>query len=566
EGPGPKPVDPDEVVEGIPTYATFNFVVQEGGAGTRAMSGDAGGESNAVNNLRMLIFKGSNDSIEANVYATGSALKSQTVKVSSGEKKIFIVANAGGRSNLNAELSAFQPGSSTKGKVADLLGVIDLVASEPSYLTATPYIPSTVPSGVPGLATLVDQTAGHVMTNALDNRCIKILNANVDSTDSNTGAPSAVTDNTNATNSITIGIQRTVAKVSTIYAASATSTVDGRGTLGGLKSVLQNVNRSLYLFQKFSGYPIPNPLPNPLTSYPQSPYYEYTAAPADTAKWKNHYYSYPAGDLAAMATTVGTSYYLTENTQGDPNHYRGSVSYVAIQGQYFPKANSHPAVLNYIAGPARGTTAPYNDSITFNAGTRVFTVKSTRYPAAAITTYATGAKLYQVRGMLGATGIPDSMFFTDREAAYFVAWCINGGNPTAAPGAGGFDPSGTNYNKLPAGYTSPSATAEYTTITSLTYDKQTNNNPGAALVYEYDQGYTYYRVPLYNPNGSPKTGVIRNHWYKVDVKAFKGIGETGLDDLNYPPDTPEEQGQTFVTATITIDPWRVVDVPVDVVE
>ncbi|MDR2139748.1 MAG: hypothetical protein LBP50_09400, partial [Tannerella sp.] len=39
EGPGPKPVDPDEVVEGIPTYATFNFVVQEGGAGTRAMSG-----------------------------------------------------------------------------------------------------------------------------------------------------------------------------------------------------------------------------------------------------------------------------------------------------------------------------------------------------------------------------------------------------------------------------------------------------------------------------------------------------------------------------------------------
>ncbi|MDR1676049.1 MAG: hypothetical protein LBR86_06240, partial [Tannerella sp.] len=100
EGPGPKPpVDASDVVEGIPTYATFRFQVSGEDLSGRALTGDAGGdsESTKVKDVRLLIYN-AKDSCEVNEIVTGgdpiwgstNAPKSKTVRVTSGNKKIFV--------------------------------------------------------------------------------------------------------------------------------------------------------------------------------------------------------------------------------------------------------------------------------------------------------------------------------------------------------------------------------------------------------------------------------------------------------------------------------------------
>jgi hypothetical protein len=558
EGPGPKPpVEPGGVVEGIPTYATFNFVIEENGATTKAMESDAN-ETNGqfVKDLYVLIFN-KGDSIEKNIYAFGGTssnpvLKSKTVELTSGSKKIFVIANAGSRSNFKNELDLIVPGQNPAKKVTDLIKVVDLAvgSSEPVFITGSAYPPTTVPANVDGLAKLTDRAVpasntGYVMSNAFDSRAIQTVVANVDSSTSAAGT----------SNSFSIAIQRAVAKAGVMYAAASTlETTDGKGSLTNVSSLLQNVNRSLYLFQHFTeapSYPdrVTNPT-DPLAIYPRSPYYELTKTGTtpnnDTAKWKNHYYDYPESDFAGVGTSILNSYYLTENTQDNATGPIGAASFIAIRGKYAPKGNNllaTPKIFNYIAGT---WNAGGGDTIIFNTGLKQFTVgaTATRFPTTALSLNTTDT-LYQVRGIPGAvSGISDGMFFANKLTAYFVAFCANGGNPS------NFDPAA--YSALPAGFSTPG-------ITSLTYNKLANNNPGVALVYEYLGGNTYYAIPLQTPSGlsaSKRTGVIRNHNYKVTINSIAQIGDVSLKDLDYPPDKETSEGTAWMTVTISIENWR----------
>ena len=52
-------------------------------------------------------------------------------------------------------------------------------------------------------------------------------------------------------------------------------------------------------------------------------------------------------------------------------------------------------------------------------------------------------------------------------------------------------------------------------------------------------------------------GLVRNHVYKISVKAIKGMA-TGIDNLNYPIVPPMDADDYYVKYQINILGWRVV--------
>ncbi|MDR1455341.1 MAG: Mfa1 family fimbria major subunit [Tannerella sp.] len=557
-GPGPDPGETSDVVEGIPTYATFKFYVN-GDVDGKAMPNDAGAaESTAVNDIRLLIYN-AKDSCEANVLvddaahlAGGSpnAPKSATVSVTSGIKKIFVIANASKSTTLvNTALNAISKTGPTSllsyftSIVYDLDGGGSIVQAP---LTKAPVADiSTINTA---LLTLVDGASGKglLMSNGVDANAVKTLVAQIDSITSADSPPSpdggTDLDPSKKTNTFDITIQRAVAKARVTYHnTAALTTTDKSGILSEVKYVFMNVNRAVYPFQYLGLAVAPNPSTSgaALTAYPQSPYFENTYTEnANEGNWKRYYYNYPIGELANMtdyATTASATYpayYVTENTQ-QLNHAKGNSSYVAVEGIFQPAGNHYITGAYEIAG---------QDSLKLLGSN--FTVPASRLSASPLSPMPT--VLYQVRGGRGTiTGIVDSMFFTDRNTAYKVAYLINCVNASLTSQLNAFDP--TNWKKVPTGFT---------LADSLSYDVEFNNSPNVALVSEFTGGKCYYSIRFKDPTTTPSTGVKRNHYYQFDITAFNGIGQEQIGDTNKPPTTPTEEGDTYITATLKVDIWR----------
>jgi hypothetical protein len=583
EGPGPKPPKDDgKVEEGIPTYATFNFSVSEGddGTGTKALIDDVG-ETVTLSDVRLIIFSGysATDTCEVNVgvpvsYVGGTpsgpndkVVQSKTVRILSGNNKlILIIANTSGDVTLDGAVN--ESGIPLGMTIAQFVArMYDMEGSTGSVITTNPASKVT---DIDALTKLVEKTTrGYVMSNAIDLHAIKTLHPAIDSTSSRNGTPGNVDDPDNATNTIHIAIQRSVAKARIMYATTAAttpvngsspSTVDGSGYMDAatLNYTFLAINRSLYLFQRFPSNNQPtDPLGitgDPLTQMPVSPYYnDVTGGTGGNAATVCPYYYYnfdAAADwksLAAYNVTPGTVpfYYLTENTHNDPT--KGSTSDFAIKGQFVPAAGKV-----IMATPTPSTP----DTITFNQVSNVFSLpqeylSTAIYPAVTGNNSPSFGKLYQLRGTVNtfvdivATGGGtktrvdiDKIFFQSREMAYKIAYVMNN------KGFDGFNPS--NYKQFPG-----------VPGDSLRYNLQDPKATTArALIAEYDQSTCYYGVRLEYPEKA--YGVKRNHSYSANITQFKGIGAPDLDDLNFPPGE-SLGGETFVTATISIDPWRVVN-------
>jgi hypothetical protein len=109
--------------------------------------------------------------------------------------------------------------------------------------------------------------------------------------------------------------------------------------------------------------------------------------------------------------------------------------------------------------------------------------------------------------------------------------------------------SEANYKKAPTG-------TPYVSGDSLSYALGVNDNAEVALVAEFIDAKCYYGVRFADPNAIPKTGVKRNHYYEYTITEFKGVGKESMEDVNKPPTNPVEEGDTYVTATLKIEPWR----------
>ena len=92
-----------------------------------------------------------------------------------------------------------------------------------------------------------------------------------------------------------------------------------------------------------------------------------------------------------------------------------------------------------------------------------------------------------------------------------------------------------------------------------------------AVVLEYTNGYSYYRLPLRDQTVTAEPGetdidvmrkkysVLANHVYKVNITTVNGLGSSTIDEtVTVDPEAPAET-QGFISATLVVEPWTVID-------
>jgi hypothetical protein len=366
-------------VEGVSTYATFNFVIN--GATTRATNMiDDGSEIDKVKDIRLIIFKtGASTACEVNEIYNSNATdwdekKSKTVQLTSGTKRIFVITNTESQANLIKclDTTSIVVGKTSLSQFYDIM--YDLGATNQNKL-----------ANIDKLSGLVDKTNGYVMSNTISSKSSFVLRGGVGLDESRKGKAQE--------NNFDIEIQRTVAKASVYYgSASVLETMDKTGTLTDLNFTFQNVNRSLYMFQKFASDAV-----DPSASTPRSPYYSLPVA-TTVATYDTTYYS--DYNFIKMGEKVDKNFYVTENTSETPRN--ATTTYAAIKSVFLPK---------------KGMVV---ESFVFNNLLNSFTTVTTS------TADATAAKtLYRLVDVGTSTGIAANVFFTDSVIAYKAAYCID---------------------------------------------------------------------------------------------------------------------------------------------
>lgn len=90
---------------------------------------------------------------------------------------------------------------------------------------------------------------------------------------------------------------------------------------------------------------------------------------------------------------------------------------------------------------------------------------------------------------------------------------------------------------------------------------------GAEYAVIHKKGMTYYWTPVTHLGGADKTGhfgMVRNHFYKVDVTKITGFGTAVYDkDSEFKPEPPIKDEETFLAARINVLSWRVVNQAVE---
>lgn len=88
-----------------------------------------------------------------------------------------------------------------------------------------------------------------------------------------------------------------------------------------------------------------------------------------------------------------------------------------------------------------------------------------------------------------------------------------------------------------------------------------NNNMGKSLAEIRKEGRAYYYTDVAHL-GTAK-GIVRNHYYQIDVNSIKGFGTPVYDpDSKFVPVVPEDT-QTYLAARINVLSWKIVKQTVD---
>ncbi|MDR1918327.1 MAG: Mfa1 family fimbria major subunit [Tannerellaceae bacterium] len=469
----------NQVKEGTPTYATFKFVIN--GAGTKATAMiDDKNETENIKDIRLLIFRtGATTTCEVNeVYDDSSSdwekNKSKTVQLTSGAKRIFVIANAEKQTGIKAALDGIKAGATTLDQFYDI--AYDLGGGKVGNIDK--------------LGELVDKTNGYVMSNAMGSNSAFILHGGIGIDESRKG--------TDKENNFNIEIQRAVAKTAVFYESeSVLETTDKVGKLNEPHFMIRNLNRSLYLFQKFASDAVD---PKLATSIPRSPNYSWptgsTPTTYDSLYFKNHSFV-----KIEKASDPSTRVYATENTSELPRN--ATTTYAAIVAEFLPK---------------KGMII---ESYKYNDLTNAFS---------AVTTNANNAKtattLYRLVNVGTSTGITANIFFTNKNLAYKAAYFIE-------------NKSDKNFDLANA-------------VKDLAWDGT------KGYIVEYEGGKSYYRLNLGEGSGTDfVAGMKRNYMYKAKITSFASIGMPKLEDLDKDPDKPIGQ-KTHVTASISVAKWNVV--------
>lgn len=499
-----------KVIEGEPTYATFDFNVNNG-PGTKATSATDAGAATAektVKNLRLIIFRTGNSTTceinESYVNPSGADKdKTMTLLVSSGTKKVFVIANDGETVASPFDKSKVKPNETT---LAQFYQMVEEDLGTPAG-TAAPV------TGV-NIAKLVDKTNGYLMSNAANVGCEYILEGGVSAEDSRGAAAG-----TPSKNHFKIDINRVVAKAKVYYTDNNTlKTTDGVGELEDIFYGIRNINRSVNRVQKFSGDGAA------VGATPWAPYYTLAEGwPAANREvldnYKPYYFSGYEMKYAVKAKAVAEAspgepaIYITENTSQVQR--KGNSTYAAIKATFLPLKGKYVKAGGVTYNPTSEFMEVTGGDVDITSGQTLFMLLD------------------------GKGKISNNTLFIDENDARYAAYAVRHAAGLTTPWNG-------TLASIPADFNP--------------FEKVSGAMTGTPLseVKTYTNGECFYRLNFGKgdmSNNDMVYGVWRNHFYKAEITQFGGIGENDIEDLELNPEIPLGE-RTHVTATINVVDWQ----------
>ncbi|MDR1555450.1 MAG: Mfa1 family fimbria major subunit [Tannerellaceae bacterium] len=376
--------------EGEPTYATFTFRLDDEGAATRAPmvtdEYEPAPPLTSFSSIRLLVFEDrANDRglclADTLITAFGTEPyppegQSATVVMTSGQKRVLVIANTAGKTkieNLLARAVAYEG-----------ITYADFLASRNLYDIGIPAVAAGVPVTGLDLSELVptDAPASSMVYSSKDS--VTLQPSITYGTSRNGIGPDD--------NHFEIMLRRPVAKVTVATTQTSPIQVDSeQGWLQNLKYRIQNVNRSLYLFQQTAGGSVvtPNNQLYPAYVNDDSPFIPY------------FYRGYDYTDLLP-ASSATRPVYITENVQ-PISSYRGA-TYAEVEAVYVPN-------LWYVI-----------DDFSFNSGSRFTGITRPDQFIAGSDFYRLDP--YSYWNTYSGDSINTSSIFTDSLKAYKAAYCL----------------------------------------------------------------------------------------------------------------------------------------------
>jgi hypothetical protein len=378
------------LLEEEPTYATFTFRLGDTETGTRApmQTGayEPAGAITTFGSIRLLVFevKANDtglclaDSIITSFGVAGNPPQGQsaTMLVRSGQKRVLVIANTAGKTEIDNQLQGLQG-----------ITYADFLSACNRYDIGAPDTALGLPVASLDFSKLVktgDPASSMVYSNSTADSSIFTIRPTVSYSQSMNGrGPDD--------NHFEVTLQRPVAKVTVTTAQTSPIQVSsGKGHLQDLEYSIHNVNRSLYLFQRVNSLGAVSP-----NNQFQPQHIE------DDCFFPYFYRGY---DFTALqpASSPAAPVYVTENVQ----IYHGATTYAAVKAVYVPKLDDIVADFSY------------------NILSEMF--ENITHPVQ----YIPGTDFYQLYDLDNNSyyPFPSSMLFIDRVKAYKAAYCIKYGS------------------------------------------------------------------------------------------------------------------------------------------
>lgn len=345
-------------------------------------------------------------------------------------------------------------------------------------------------------------------------------------------------------NNFTIKVGRMVAKVSPTI---ATLEAACKGTLENQKYRMRQYPKRIYMFQQ---YQADATAPGGFLDQVMTPYYDAEWVTGADPVWSETNKKVSKGDYFEDVKNTGTadnpvyepdfktltldangdenratSTYVTENTTkvGDKMKIRNKGTYLSIKAT-FDLTNS--------TGKVFLTAEGKEDATAYTKGTTFYRIAYYNEQ---------GEILYYCGGLYLAETQPTKVVGKD-------GW--NWGDPIEF------------WTAADTGKTEGEAQkAEEATGMVWLQDGEIGKKAGYRFV-KYENAVCYYGMWLFDQavgdNLSKKYSVLRNNLYAVNITSVKGLGDATEDDVVNKPDDVESD--SFMKATIEVQPWQVVDV------
>lgn len=539
------------VPTGVDTYASFKFRV-EGGTLSRGadMVTDEGLNDATVNDLRLLIFSGENGM--AGKLLTNTLVetnKTATIVTTSGSKRIYVIANTKGKTQIEDKLVTLTVNASTLQEFYALM-------TDGKYTGTT--TDDKMGEGFGELFT----DGKFVMSNVADITSLKVLQPGITKEQSE-GASGTETERAKL-NNFNFTVFRAIAKGNlTIKLKEAElQTSNGIFQLKPDASYgVRNVNRSTLYVQQYASDNVTAGIADHHTAGGIRPYAAYynvfdNTSDADMMKLETYtpyfYRGYaikPQGanlsELQAQPVTIfkntetakaGKTVFFSGNSNN--RQVRGNTTYIGITTQVAKiEAKNIVASVSYDQNTNKFTTTAAQADYDNTDGDKSFWYIR-EIPADMIDKI--------VDSKVGRIFVNEDVAFD----AMIVIWNnLKTVNTPAITTAANLK---TAYNNYKAGNGTPILTAAEADILE--------QHLGF-----YENGRSYYRLNIYEKTDDDyKRHLIRrNHIYQAMVTGFATIGEPTEEDLDKDPEKPVDADVTNVTATITVATWHTVDMEDD---